>query len=59
MKSEFEKLVDKVALEFIKGIPSPELMKEFWDFEIGDAFKRSALEHRIMEIKSEKRFGSH
>ena len=53
MKSEFEKLVDKVALEFIKGIPSPELMKEFWDFQLGEAFKRSALEHRIIELKAE------
>ena len=53
MKSEFEKLVDKVALEFIKGIPSPKLMKEFWDFQLGEAFKISALEHRIMEIKAE------
>lgn len=53
MKKEFEKLVDKVALEFIKGIPSPELMKEFWDFQIDNAFKRFRLEHRIMEIKAE------
>lgn len=53
MKPEFEKLVDKVALEFIKGIPSPELMKEFWDFQIDNAFKRFRLEHRIMEIKAE------
>jgi hypothetical protein len=53
MKTEFEKLVDKVALEFIKGIPSPELMKEFWDFQIDSAFKRFRLEHRIMEIKAE------
>ena len=53
MKTEFEKLVDKVALEFIKGIPSPELMKEFWDFQIDNAFKRFRLEHRIMEIKAE------
>jgi len=53
MKPEFEKLVDKVALEFIKGIPSPELMKEFWDFQIDNAFKRFRLEHRIMELKAE------